>query len=207
MNLHPVTMPTRQQYDAAFAAECARSYPEIREYEIETGCAIDRERLESAARILACPVKASPPNWQHGRILYATARRYLVTSDSPVRIVDIGTAKGFSALMLLWALNDSGKEGRVESVDVIDPNAKVFRNSVLDVDGDRRLSDYHRDWPEAEAITFRKSTGVDWLSLTKERVHLAFVDGKHSADVVEIGRASCRERGPSKCRSRWSPYH
>ena len=23
----------------------------------------------------------------------------------------------------------------------------------------------------------------------------------------EIGRASCRERVPSKCRSRWSPYH
>src|SRR3546814_2612302 len=24
---------------------------------------------------------------------------------------------------------------------------------------------------------------------------------------VQIGRASCRERGVSTCRSRWSPYH
>ena len=27
------------------------------------------------------------------------------------------------------------------------------------------------------------------------------------AGAREIGRASCRERCPSKCRSRWSPYH
>src|SRR3546814_3630517 len=28
-----------------------------------------------------------------------------------------------------------------------------------------------------------------------------------TATVEKIGRASCRERGVSTCRSRWSPYH
>ena len=25
--------------------------------------------------------------------------------------------------------------------------------------------------------------------------------------ILQIGRASCRKECPSKCRSRWSPYH
>src|SRR3546814_17274442 len=33
------------------------------------------------------------------------------------------------------------------------------------------------------------------------------VDPFDQPDVAEIGRASCRERGVSTCRSRWSPYH
>jgi len=184
MNAHPLVMPSVAQYDAAFKRECEHLYPDVKDFEVEQGARIEKAKLEAAARILACPVKSSPPNWQHGRVLYAAARRYLASCDEPVRFLDIGTAKGFSALVLQWALLDAGKDGRVESVDVIDPLAKVFRNSVADVGRENRLADYLRDWPEASLIRFYQSTGVDWLLRSKERVHLAFVDGKHTADAV-----------------------
>lgn len=177
-------MASRAQYDEAFTRECAREYPVVDAYEQAKGYAINRAQMEVAAQLLACPVKPTPPNWQHGRVLYAAMRKYLATAEGPVRCVDIGTAKGFSALVAQWALLDAGVTGRVESVDVIDPQAKVFRNSVLDVDRENRLADYHWTWPETRAIAFHKSTGIDWLSQSKDRVHVAFVDGKHSVDVV-----------------------
>ena len=61
--------------------------------------------VEAAARVLACPLKANPPNWQHGRVLYAGYRAYLAGLQRRVLLLDIGTAKGFSAAAMsnrLW---------------------------------------------------------------------------------------------------------
>jgi hypothetical protein len=194
MKQHPAIIPSPQDYAEAFHAEALREYPSVDAFERTTGYRIPRGKLEAAAQVLACPVKASAPNWQHGRVLYAAMRAYLEHASGPVRCVDIGTAKGFSALVAQWALNDAGMDGVVESVDVIDPFAKVYRNSVLDCAQENRLADYLRPWPEAGAIRFYQSTGIDWLSRSLDRVHVAFVDGKHSADVVAKEGALLAER-------------
>jgi hypothetical protein len=186
MNLHRTTLPSRSEYEAAFAAERAVEYPEVEAYEHIAGFAIDRERLEGAARILACPVKKNPPNWQHGRVLYAAMRRYFEQMGGLdyALCFDCGTAKGFSALIAKWALDDSDVMGCVHSVDVINPLDRVFRNSVQDCDGLNRLEDYLRPWPEAKDIQFYKMTGTDWLASDTERVNVAFIDGKHSTEAV-----------------------
>lgn len=175
---------TRAQYDAAFGLECQQRYPVVLDVEQRCGHAIDPVKIRAAARILACPVKANPPCWQHGRVLYAEVRRYLEDQSGQVLALDIGTAKGFSALVLQWALLDSGVPVQVESVDVIDPLAWEYRNSVLELDGPKRLADYLQMWPEAAAIRFYKSTGIDWLARSSDRVHFAFIDGKHTGAVV-----------------------
>jgi predicted O-methyltransferase YrrM len=111
-------------------------------------------------------------------------RSYLAGHEAPVTILDIGTAKGFSALCLQWALMDSGRLGAVVSVDVLDPNGRELRNSVAELDGPKTLAEFLKPWPEATAITFLKFTGVDWLRSHPARVHVAFVDGKHSGSVA-----------------------
>lgn len=197
MNLHPATIPSPQEYADAFESARRLTYPEIEAYEAAAGFRLDRSRAEAAARILACPVKANPPNWQHGYVLYAAARKYLAArpeSFEAVRCVDVGTAKGYSALVLRWALNDAGVRGFVESVDVIAPSDRVFRNSVLDTERSNRLSDYHADWPEAGEIRFAQSTGVAWLARDTARVHIACVDGKHTTDAVSREGAMLAER-------------
>ncbi len=171
-------------YDRIFLDELKSVYPEVEAIEDETGYALTPERYLPAARVLACPLKVHPPNWQHGRVLYAMARTYLQTEPGFVTMLDIGTAKGYSALCLLWALNDAGNSGCVNSVDVRDPDARVKRNSVMEVDGLKTLAEFLQPWPEAGAIKFRQSTGIDWLRAHNIRVHVAFVDGKHDADVV-----------------------
>lgn len=198
-------------YQAAFERERAVEYPVMDALEARYGYALDRARMEAAARVLACPLKANPPNWQHGRMVYAVTREYLHRQVGPVdeegrwqpfaaSLLDVGTAKGFSALCLLWAINDAvgaGDDvaGCVTSVDVLDPSEKVRRNTVAEVDGYKTLAEILAPWPEAQDIEFLKSTGLEWLRAGRERVHVAFIDGKHTAEVVaEEGRTLAKRQ-------------
>ncbi len=175
---------TAAAYREAFATEQRVSYPIVDAFEATTGYALDRERLEAAALVLACPLKKSAPNWQHGRVLYAAARRYLAGLTGPVTLLDIGSAKGFSALCLLWAMQDAKVSGTVVSVDVIDPQARVPRKTIAEVDGLLTLAETLAPWPEAAEIRFVQSTGIDWLVAHPERIHSAFVDGSHDGETV-----------------------
>lgn len=185
---------TAEAYEAAFDAERRNDYPAIDAFEERCGFALDRGRLEAAARVLACPLKPNGPNWQHGRVLYAIARSYMANAGHRLNgawdigtgftIVDIGTAKGFSALCLQWALNDSGRLGAVISCDVIDPKSRERRNTIAEVDGYKTLAEILEPWPEAQRITFLKATGVELLERHPARVNVAFIDGKHTGAVV-----------------------
>lgn len=179
-----IATATQDDYAAIFEAERRREYPAVTMLEQQFGYAVNRDRLEQAARVLACPLKAHAPNWQHGRVLYAMVRQYLAGRSEPVTLMDIGTAKGFSALCLQWALDDAEALGAVVSVDVLDPNGTERRNSVLECDGPKTLAEFLAAWPEAVRIYCAQSTGVDWLERHPGRVHVAFVDGKHSGAVV-----------------------
>ena len=182
-----LTAATVDDYTHAFDRERGQWYPTVAAFEQRCGYAVDRDRLESAARVLACPVKAAPPNWQHGRVLYAVTRHYLAMYPdvSVCRTLDIGTAKGFSALCLWWAVHDAGRVADAYSVDVIDPGARVRRNTVAEVDGLRTVPELVTPWPDAAGdIAWWCMTGVEFLRSCTDRIHVAFVDGKHTGDVV-----------------------
>ena len=178
-------MPTTDDYRTAFNLERRSVYPCVDAFEQASGYALDRERLEAAARVLACPVKKNPPCWAHGRILYAAARLRLHGLAGPVNLFEIGAAKGFGALCLLWARQDADKQGPVTSVDVIDPDERISRNTVAELDGLKTLRETLDPWPESVLIDFQQTTGVNYLQDHDERIHVAFVDGKHSGPVVQ----------------------
>lgn len=192
-------MPTRQQYVAAFERERINQYPMIDDFEQRCGYRIERVLLEDMARTLQCPVKRNPPNWQHGRVLYALLSDYLMREDRGfVRALDIGTAKGFSALCMAAALQDRAALGEVVSLDVIDPAARVSRNTIADCDGLNTIATLVAPWVCSHRVIFRRSSGSRWLNDNIGQVHFAFVDGKHSFSAVrEEARllASCQARG------------
>jgi predicted O-methyltransferase YrrM len=179
-------MPTADDYRTAFVLESRNVYPCVDEFEQASGYALERSKLEAAARVLACPVKKNPPCWQHGRILYAATRARLHGIAGPVNILEIGTAKGFGALCLLWAMQDANHHGQVTSVDVIGPKDRIKRNTVVEIDCTMLLTlrETLSQWPESSLIDFQQSTGVDYLLKHEERIHVAFIDGKHSGPVV-----------------------
>jgi predicted O-methyltransferase YrrM len=178
-------------YSSIFAHEREKTYPMVDAFEGRMGYHIDTERVEEAARVLSCPFKAAAPNWQHGRVLYAATRRYLAglpyQDEGPpqIRTLDIGTAKGYSALCVRFAVEDAGVDAQSVSVDVLPPDARVRRNTPAEVDGLKTLAEILAPWPEASRITFLNMTGVDFLKGNALRIHVAFVDGKHSGAVVK----------------------
>lgn len=191
------TGPTVDTYRAAFERESAVVYPVVDALESRVGYALAPERYLQAARVLACPVKLNPPNWQHGRVVYAMYRSYLASAHGPVTLLDIGTAKGFSALCALWALQDAGISGRVISLDVIDAKGTDRRNTVAECDGPKTLAQILEPWPESDVIEFKQSTGQKWLTGHTALVHCAFVDGKHTFEAVSWEAALLAERQQS----------
>lgn len=191
-------MTKAEQYLSIFQKECGQTYPEVDAFEKACGFAVDRAKLEAAAYPMACPLKINPPSWQHGRILYAKAREVLAKNppDSGL-LVDIGTAKGFSACVLSWAAEDAGWEGGVASIDVMDPESREKRNSYLE--GDFKFLtvpefvDPFRSWKVL--MTFHGCGSVPYLRSLKKttRIPLAFVDGKHDRPTVNQESRLLRE--------------
>lgn len=182
-------MPTPEQYAAAFERERVNEYPVIDEFERRMGFAVDRDRLEAAARVLACPVKKSPPNWQHGRILYALGRKHLEQSNTQQLWIDIGTAKGFSSVCMMWALDDAKRRSfsQIYSFDIIDPESRERRNSVEDGKTiDEFVSEfappYHDELVDYQPITF--PVWAEAISL-QQCIDFAFVDGSHQYSGVK----------------------
>jgi hypothetical protein len=176
---------TAQQFAQIFDAERAQVYPSVDALEARLGYAIDIDRLHDAARVLSCPFKAAAPNWQHGRVIYAAVRARIGSQHAGYyRHVDIGTAKGFSALCAQWAIDDAYMAGQVDSVDVLPQAHRLRRNTAAEVDGLKTLAEVLAPFPESARITFHEMTGVDFLKSFRDRAHSAFVDGKHSAEAV-----------------------
>jgi predicted O-methyltransferase YrrM len=194
---------TRAEYEAAFQREAARTYPLIDAYEQQVGYALAPERYLPAAEVLCCPLKRDKQGrerqvalWQHGRVLYALARNHFTYGRClyPIVTLDIGTAKGYSALCVQWALDDSECVGTVHTVDVLDPAVPVARHTVAELDGLKPLADILAPWPEAQRIRFEHSTGIQWLQRYEGRLPFVYVDGKHTTPVVREEAALIRER-------------
>lgn len=185
---------TPADYDRIFREECAREYPEVDVFEARLGYSVGRDRLEAAARTLACPLKVNPPSWQHGRILYALARERFARGGSGI-VLDIGTAKGFSAVVLAWAMADAEWEGRLISVDVVDPAARVRRNSIEEFDSLKTVFEFVAPWMPNVAVEFAGKGSLDALRSLQGDDHLAlvFVDGKHDRTTVAREAALIRE--------------
>jgi predicted O-methyltransferase YrrM len=184
--------PTREQYEAAFEKERANEYSVIDAFEQRMGFAVDRARLEAAARVLACPVKKNPPNWQHGRVIYSLGRAYLARKGSNATWLDIGTAKGFSACAMSWAIADAGQTGVINSVDDIDPQSREPRNSI---DDGKTVEEFVALFRTADAtIVFHCVTDT---KVYTARIGFAFVDGAHTYEGVKADIAVVTPRQQS----------
>lgn len=196
----------RAKYRAAFEAEVPRTYPAIDQLIALLGGHEIEEELGlflGMARDLACPLKEHAPNWQHGRVLYALAGKTVERNiGQPLTFLDIGTAKGFSALCMLWGMAIAGGRGSVQSLDVIDPFERVARNSIAELDGLKHLGEFIEPYlptsPAAQAACaamFHKHPGMLFDQVvTATRIPLAFVDGKHKLTDVRTEAMKIADR-------------
>jgi hypothetical protein len=189
---HPfgkVPWADRETYLRLHRQARAVGYPAIDAFEQEAGFAIDRLWLEDLALHTQIVIKESRLNYQHGRVLYAAARRYLAGAgaDGAVTILETGTARGFSALCLARALNDAGPVcGHVVTVDPLPHDRRMIWNCIDDHDGPMSRQELLARWPqEVERVVFLRGTSGDQLDrLGLARVGIAFLDANHAFEDV-----------------------
>lgn len=130
---------------------------------------------------------------EHGLILYGMILQLSDASRSSV-VLDIGTARGFSAMAMARAMADASIDGRVYSVDIIDHGEsrgwhvdKQAADDPLSGIEMSRAEIWERWFPDESAmvtpITARSSEVLsDW---GHGPIDLAFLDGSHTYDSVK----------------------
>ena len=181
-------LATPDEYRRIWADAKTRAYPVVDAYEAECGAAIDADWLQSLALPTQITVKKSAICYQHGRVLYATLRRYLRERErEQLTIVETGTARGFSSLCMARAMDDAGATGKILTFDVLPHDAPMLWNCLLDADGPRTraqlLSDYAR-LIERYIVFFHGDSVRALHRMSAPRVHVAFLDAVHTYDQV-----------------------
>ena len=130
---------------------------------------------------------------EHGLLLYGLVRR--LAPEPPGAILDVGTARGFSAIMMARALRDGALRHRIYSVDVIghDDPRNWHRSRKHDpsepLTGLRisRSAIWSR-WHSNESVCIEPlcSKSQDVLKNWEHGpILLTFVDGSHTYDAVK----------------------
>ena len=186
------------EYQRLWTEARNQSYPVVDRYEEACGAAIDPEWFHQLALLTQVPVKPSAICYQHGRLLYATLVHYIRTrTHDHLTIVETGTARGFSAMCMAKALNDTGASGKIVSFDVLPHETRILWNCVRDVEGPRTRAELLHDYAgliERHVIFHRGDTKRELAKMSVPRVHFAFLDSVHSYDHVMAEFSSIHDR-------------
>ena len=128
----------------------------------------------------------------HGLLLYKLVSCLKVTT--PPVILDIGTARGFSAITMARALLDSDSDGTVYSIDVVDHEGRLSwhsaKNDAVDPLAGISISrsEVWSRWfaDEATRVTPIRGQSKDVLgNWSFGSIDIAFIDGEHTYDSVK----------------------
>ena len=141
----------------------------------------------------ACLALRGGDGGEHGQLLYQLTRDRS-KCGRPMVALDIGTARGFSAVTIARAMLDSAIDGRVFTIDVVDHDEQVDwhakKHDPLEplANGPVARSTIWREWApeEARKITPIAGRSVDVLhDWPHGPVHIAFLDGSHTYEDVK----------------------
>lgn len=177
-------------YRALWISERGMTYPEIDAFEKENGFSVEEAWLHDLALHTQIVVKDSPLCYQHGRVLYAALRAYLEKAGAQnASIIETGTARGFSSVVMARALADSKVCGQISTFDILPHRTKMFWNCIDDCEGAKTREGLLAPWRDLVEGTITFVEGDSRIMLRKvalARVNFAFLDGAHTyRDVMK----------------------
>ena len=150
---------------------------------------IDVNWLNNLALYTQVVKKKSTINYQHGRLLYSFLSTFFKNSNNLI-ILETGTARGFSSVVISKALTDLNIENfEIHTIDVIPHNLKIYWNTIDDIRLGKRtreklLNNYSN---LLDKIKFHSGTSKKCLkNLNKlKRINFCFLDGAHDYNSVK----------------------
>ena len=141
----------KDEYIDLFNEARLKTYPEVTKYENLMGFKLDDNWINELALHTQIVKKQSTLNYAHGRILYSALRSYLTNEDSSIEgssinIIETGTARGFSALCMAKAADDSEISGSIITFDLIPNQKKMYWNCIDDHEGKKTRLELLNKW-------------------------------------------------------------
>ena len=185
---HKHAFPDERYRNLLLSALPDNESADILDFEQEGGYRLDRDWLLDVALHLQVTVKQTEPNWQHGIVLYSCLRSFLETHGKcQATILETGTARGFSSIVMARALIDAKCAGTIHTIDILSHSEPQLWNCLGDSGGPRTRAQLLRRWPhETGHIVFHEGSSRSVLNRTHfDRVHFAFLDGQHTVGALE----------------------
>ena len=118
-------LASKDYYLSIYEKAKKEKFLEIDILENSTGFNVDKLWLDKLALHTQVVKKKSAINYQHGRVLYSLLRKYIQDQNiNYIKILEIGTARGFSSICMSKAINDTGIKGVINTIDII-PHKKT----------------------------------------------------------------------------------
>lgn len=171
-------------YYNIYRSNLNNSYPVIDNVERKLGFKIDNEWLNNLALITQISIKKTKICYVHGRVLYSYLR-YLISHNQEkyFNILEVGTSKGFSSLCMAKSLEDSKKNGKIITIDILAHDKEIYWNSISDCEGRKTRKDLLKNWKPLMDKYISYLCGESNKVLKKlnlERINFAFLDGSHT---------------------------
>lgn len=192
---------SKDEYIALWEEAKSQSYPEIDAFEQEKNLPIDQEWYHDLALHTQIVIKDSNLCYQHGRVLYSALRDYIASTKRQwkeqnipagartVTILETGTARGFSSVVMAKAMADEEICGKVLTLDLLPHTEKMYWNCIDDHEGTKTREELLAPWSDLvdPYIVFIENDSRIGISRTAMgRVNFAFLDGAHTYDDVMI---------------------
>ena len=164
-----------------------KKYPNVEEECKNLGIQINKSYFDNLALVTQVVKKDSEINYQHGILLYSYLKSYLEKFRvKKVIVLETGTARGYSSVCMSKAINDSGCEGEVITIDYLPYDKKIFWNCIKDFEGKHTRFELLSDWKsELDNITFLTGKTKKVLNkIDKDRINFAFLDACHTENDV-----------------------
>lgn len=151
----------------------------------------DQQFIADIAYHLQNVIKQSTNSFLHGHLLSSYLRRYLASSDaSHLNILDIGTARGFSALCMAHCLSTEQYPGKVFTLDILPNRTPMLWNGPTDIShGEIDRLQLLSPWKDLvdQYLVFLASPSYHALKiLDLPVIHFAYIDGSHYFSDVRI---------------------
>ena len=176
-------LATKDYYLLVYEKAKNEKFLEIDNLENLTGFNVDKSWLDELALHTQVVKKKTSINYQHGRVLYSLLRKYIQDQKTNyIKILEIGTARGFSSICMSKAIIDSKIDGDISTIDIISNKNKIYWNCIDDHDGKKSRQELLNPW-QKELKNIHFLTGPSSLILKKincERINFAFIDGMHN---------------------------
>jgi len=154
------------------------------------GWIFDKKEMDYIGLKLQISIKASLPMYLHGYVISSALYKYLNNNERDnITILETGTARGFSSLILAKIMNLLNKKGVIHTIDMNSNREKIY-NCLLSAHLGRKVSvnECLKEWEPLvnQYIKFHIGDSKKLLNnLNLERINFAFLDGAHYYEDVK----------------------